>query len=338
MSIQRNRASSPAGASAPRIGRLIAHRDRHRRRRLVRRRLVRARRQPAPAFDNLFTQHQRERSTSRSAPSLAFGEADDISTRDPVPAALVDTVAAVAGVERRRGQHPALRPDHRQRRRRRRHRGAPTLGVRRGTATADDVIELREGAAPDGPDEVAIDKATAERRGPRGRRPDRRDHRHRAAHRSRSSALVGLGDTDGFGGATFAAVGPGDRRRGARRRRRVRRDRHPGRRRRRRRRPCNRRIEEVLPAKHRGRRPRDARRREQRPSVGEFISAFGTGLLIFAFITAFVSAFLINNVFQITIGQRLRELALLRAVGGAGRQVRRLIVRRGARDVGRSPP
>jgi putative ABC transport system permease protein len=39
-----------------------------------------------------------------------------------------------------------------------------------------------------------------------------------------------------------------------------------------------------------------------------------------------VSAFLINNVFSITIGQRLRELALLRAVGAAGRQVRRLIV------------
>ncbi len=65
---------------------------------------------------------------------------------------------------------------------------------------------------------------------------------------------------------------------------------------------------------------------EANDDVGEFIGVFGTGLLIFAFITAFVSAFLINNVFQITIGQRLRELALLRAVGGAGRQVRRLIV------------
>ena len=65
---------------------------------------------------------------------------------------------------------------------------------------------------------------------------------------------------------------------------------------------------------------------ESNSSVGEFIGPIGTGLLIFAFITAFVSAFLINNVFAITIGQRLRELALLRAVGGAGRQVRRLIV------------
>ena len=52
---------------------------------------------------------------------------------------------------------------------------------------------------------------------------------------------------------------------------------------------------------------------------------FGSGLLGFAFVTAFVSAFLINNVFQITIGQRLRELALMRAVGASGKQVRRLI-------------
>lgn len=59
--------------------------------------------------------------------------------------------------------------------------------------------------------------------------------------------------------------------------------------------------------------------------VGDIISLFGTGLLIFAFVTAFVAAFIINNVFQITIGQRLRELALLRAIGATGKQVRRLI-------------
>jgi putative ABC transport system permease protein len=64
---------------------------------------------------------------------------------------------------------------------------------------------------------------------------------------------------------------------------------------------------------------------ETTDSVTSFIDIFGTGLLIFAFITAFVSAFIINNVFQITIGQRLRELALLRAVGASGKQVRRMI-------------
>ena len=64
---------------------------------------------------------------------------------------------------------------------------------------------------------------------------------------------------------------------------------------------------------------------ENKADLDVFIDAFQTGLLIFAFITAFVSAFLINNVFQITIGQRLRELALLRAVGASGTQVRRMI-------------
>ncbi len=59
--------------------------------------------------------------------------------------------------------------------------------------------------------------------------------------------------------------------------------------------------------------------------IGEVIGAFRTGLLIFAFVTAFVAAFIINNVFQITIGQRLRELALLRAIGASGQQVRKLI-------------
>ncbi len=65
--------------------------------------------------------------------------------------------------------------------------------------------------------------------------------------------------------------------------------------------------------------------KEFQDQIGEFIGFFQTGLLIFAFITAFVAAFIINNVFQITIGQRLRELALLRAIGASGKQVRRMI-------------
>ena len=64
---------------------------------------------------------------------------------------------------------------------------------------------------------------------------------------------------------------------------------------------------------------------EAKAGLDQIITAFGSGLLGFAFVTAFVSAFLINNVFQITIGQRLRELALMRAVGARGSQVRRLI-------------
>ena len=39
-----------------------------------------------------------------------------------------------------------------------------------------------------------------------------------------------------------------------------------------------------------------------------------------------MAAFIINNVFGITIGQRLRELALMRGIGASTKQVRRLIV------------
>ena len=70
---------------------------------------------------------------------------------------------------------------------------------------------------------------------------------------------------------------------------------------------------------------RDTLIEEFQEQIGEIIGFFQTGLLIFAFITAFVAAFIINNVFQITIGQRLRELALLRAIGASGKQVRKMI-------------
>ncbi|MCA8943153.1 MAG: ABC transporter permease, partial [Planctomycetes bacterium] len=65
---------------------------------------------------------------------------------------------------------------------------------------------------------------------------------------------------------------------------------------------------------------------ETKDLVGEVVGLIATGLLIFAVITAFVAAFVINNIYGITIGQRLRELALLRAIGASGSQVRRLVV------------
>ena len=184
-------------------------------------------------------------------------------------------------------------------------------------------LEIKgEGVPPVGSDQVAIDKATA----------DREDFvvgdtitvlTDTGSHEFTITALVGLGDTDGFAGATLAAwdvstaadvLGAGDSLDGvdvavadgvdvA---------------------TVQSRIEEILP-------PgtevitRDVLVEENKADLDVFINAFQTGLLIFAFITAFVSAFLINNVFQITIGQRLRELALLRAVGASGTQVRRMI-------------
>ena len=53
-----------------------------------------------------------------------------------------------------------------------------------------------------------------------------------------------------------------------------------------------------------------------------FITIFQNALLVFAAIALVVSAFIINNTFAIVLGQRIRELGLLRAVGATGRQIR----------------
>lgn len=55
--------------------------------------------------------------------------------------------------------------------------------------------------------------------------------------------------------------------------------------------------------------------------VGEFLGFITTALLVFAGVALFVGSFLIFNTFTITVAQRTRELALLRAVGASRRQV-----------------
>jgi putative ABC transport system permease protein len=56
-------------------------------------------------------------------------------------------------------------------------------------------------------------------------------------------------------------------------------------------------------------------------AVSNALSFLSTALLVFALISLFVGAFTIFNTFSITIGQRTRELALLRVVGASRRQV-----------------
>ena len=200
--------------------------------------------------------------------------------------------------------------------------GGPTLGV---SWQGDDGIQgvtVKEGRAPEGPDELAIDKATA----------DNEDLEvgdtvsyltDVGTFEGTIVGTVGLGSADSFGGAQLVALdldtalvhfGAGDqvdaidialadgadldRVQAA--------------------------IAEILPPNTEVVTGEQVAQ-ETADDINQFVDVFGTGLLVFAFITAFVSAFIINNVFQITIGQRLRELALLRAVGATGRQVRWMI-------------
>lgn len=55
--------------------------------------------------------------------------------------------------------------------------------------------------------------------------------------------------------------------------------------------------------------------------MNQILGFLSTALLVFAFIALFVGAFTIFNTFSIIVGQRTRELALLRIVGASRRQV-----------------
>src|SRR5580698_10147036 len=65
---------------------------------------------------------------------------------------------------------------------------------------------------------------------------------------------------------------------------------------------------------------------ENTNSVDQALGFFNTALLVFAFIALFVGAFTIFNTFSIIVGQRTRELALLRIVGASRRQVFRSVL------------
>ncbi|MET0628704.1 MAG: FtsX-like permease family protein [Acidimicrobiia bacterium] len=65
--------------------------------------------------------------------------------------------------------------------------------------------------------------------------------------------------------------------------------------------------------------------KETADNIKQGLSFFNTFLLVFAFISLFVGAFIIYNTFSIIVAQRSRELALLRALGASAKQVTRSV-------------
>lgn len=271
-------------------------------------------------FDNLFAEVNAGVDLEVRAVN-EFGT--NSSRRDPLPDTLVDEIRAVPGVAvaepflQRTAQF--VRSDGELVT----TQGAPSFGVSYSETAELSGLVLRDGRFPQGLGEVGIDKATADRA-----RIALGDAVEIIADAGRFDftvvGVVSLGDADGFGGASLAvfdfptaqvvfgaenladvisiAVTSGFD------------------------------IAEVQAAIARILPPQvevitgEQVIEEAGAGLNSAISAFGTGLLIFAFITSFVAAFIINNVFAITIGQRLRELALLRAVGASARQVTRMIL------------
>ncbi len=66
--------------------------------------------------------------------------------------------------------------------------------------------------------------------------------------------------------------------------------------------------------------------KEAQDSVNEFLDVITQFLVAFAVIAILVGGFIIANTFSILVAQRVRELALLRALGASGAQVRRSVL------------
>ena len=71
--------------------------------------------------------------------------------------------------------------------------------------------------------------------------------------------------------------------------------------------------------------------------MAELLAGMGTIIVVFAVVAVFVGAFIINNTFSITVAQRTREMAMLRAIGASGRQVKRSVLIEAAASSACSP-
>ncbi len=66
--------------------------------------------------------------------------------------------------------------------------------------------------------------------------------------------------------------------------------------------------------------------KESQDAIGQFLDVISTFLIAFAVIAILVGGFIIANTFSILVAQRIRELALLRALGASRLQVRRSVL------------
>jgi len=272
-------------------------------------------------FDNLFGNiYQNIDFQVRGVAQFGSG---GTATRNPVPESLLATVQAVPGVEAANGSVTGyaqfIAPDGKAVA----TGGAPTLGVEFDPNPQISALHITQGKAPTGPNEVAMDLGTAQK------------HHFTVGQKVRIllrgatrtftiSGLMRFGTADNLLGATLAAfdvptaqallghvgqfdninivVQPGANKTTVQ---------HA--------------IAHVLPH---GVEVVTGQTviNEQSSAVGQALGIFNTALLVFGFIALFVGGFTILNTFSITVGQRTRELALLRIVGASRRQVFRSVL------------
>ena len=245
-------------------------------------------------------------------------DAGETLETERIPAAVLDTVKRVDGVEVAEGQvqGPAQMLDKKGKPYG--GLGPPTLGFSYGSYAPFSPLRLREGRAPTGADDVVIDVVSARKMGyrvgdsikiiPNG-----------PVQTFKIVGLVGFGSADNLGGATIVSwaepvaqrvfkkgsdfdginvkVAPGH--------------------------AVNdviASIDDALGDKFKVQSGASAAK-EGADAINQGVKIFTTGVLFFAGIALFVGAFIIANTFSIIVAQRARELALLRSIGASRSQI-----------------
>ena len=273
-------------------------------------------------FTDLFTQTTKGIDVAVRSGQSFSGQSGE--QRAPMPAAVLDQVKAVPGVEVAEGSMMGYAQLVAKDGKPVTTGGAPTLGVSvNESPQLRSASVVRQGQLPSGTDQVAIDAHTAEAHG--FAVGDRVTILFQGPPREFTvSGIIGFGSADNLAGATLAAFDPQTART-----------------------VLNRQdsYDEIDVVAAPGVTPEQLRDRiaaavgpdyqtltgselaaDIAKSIGQFTKFINYALLVFAFVALFVGSFIIVNTFSIILAQRTRELALLRCVGASRGQVLRSVL------------
>ncbi|HYF26941.1 MAG TPA: FtsX-like permease family protein [Baekduia sp.] len=276
------------------------------------------------SFDRIFSASYAGIDVAVTRPDRPESEFTD---SPPLPAALVDRIRGVEGVEAVEGalfdEGTVLGKDGK---RINEGGGAPNFITSVSTFEDFSAVEVPEGRLPQRPGEAAIDKATADREGfDVGDPIDVQGAGERET--LRIVGVTKVAGVDNFGGATILATTLPEAQRLLG---------NPG-------------YDEIDVAAEQGLTPEELAARlrpvigrdgtvrtgdqeadEQTSQIQDDLSFLNTALLAFAGIALFVGGFSIFNTFSITVAQRTREFGLLRTMGASRAQVLRSVLAEGA--------
>jgi putative ABC transport system permease protein len=268
-------------------------------------------------FDDIFAKVGKGVAVDvRARKVVDAGDDEQVSSAPPVPASVLDTVRAVDGVRDPVGNVVGYAAVIGENGKVVATQGPPQMGV---NSVGGGDYAMKSGRAPRGPAEVAIDENTAVKAG----YTIGDEARILVQGPTQRMTVVGIVSTGNLMGATvtvfdtetaqrlllkpgyfsdisMGSTGPGEA-------------------------ELRDRVARVLPGDLEAI-TGTTLREEAKSDVAQLLSFIRYFLLIFALISIFVGGFIIFNTFSMLVAQRTRELALLRAIGAARKQVTRAVI------------